>query len=198
MAFHRSERLLLGARTRRLLAPLGLLLVLGGATLPPADAASPRAGTATPAASTKITPAPRYRPRSGVVERVFDGDSMLIASEGRVVHVRLYGVDCPEKGQSYAKKARSRTRALMAGRRVRIEQRVASDRYGRVIAEVFLPNGRSIGRVLVREGLAWHYRKYAPQDRDLAQREKRARAEHRGLWSRPHPVAPWIYRHRVE
>ena len=33
--------------------------------------------------------------------------------------------------------------------------------------EVILPDGRSLNRELVRAGLAWWYRHYAPRDREL-------------------------------
>ena len=38
----------------------------------------------------------------------------------------------------------------------------ATDRYGRLVGEVLLPNGRNLGQELVRAGLAWWYRQYAP------------------------------------
>lgn len=69
-----------------------------------------------------------------------------------------------------------------------------TDRYGRVVGEVLLPDGRSLNRELVRAGLAWWYRQYAPTDTLLAQLEAEARAAHQGLWSDPAPVPPWAWR----
>jgi len=43
-----------------------------------------------------------------------------------------------------------------------------TDRDGRTVAEVTLRDGRSLNREMVREGLAWWYRKYAPSERELA------------------------------
>src|SRR5262249_60900260 len=40
-------------------------------------------------------------------------------------------------------------------------------RYGRTVADVILPDGRSLNRELVAEGMAWWYRTYAPGDRGL-------------------------------
>jgi endonuclease YncB( thermonuclease family) len=44
----------------------------------------------------------------------------------------------------------------------------ATDRYGRLVGEVLLPDGRSLNRELIRAGLAWWYRSYAPKDTPLA------------------------------
>jgi hypothetical protein len=46
-----------------------------------------------------------------------------------------------------------------------------TDRYGRTVAEVILPDGRSLNRELVGQGMAWWYKMYAPADRELARLE---------------------------
>jgi hypothetical protein len=68
------------------------------------------------------------------------------------------------------------------------------DRYGRLVGEVLLPDGRSLNRELVRTGLAWWYRPYAPNDPTLAQLEAEARTAKRGLWADAQPVPPWQWR----
>ena len=67
------------------------------------------------------------------------------------------------------------------------------DRYARIVADVRLPDGRSLNREMVRAGLAWSYRRYS-NDPELAGLEAEARAARLGLWADPHPVAPWAWR----
>jgi micrococcal nuclease len=62
---------------------------------------------------------------------------------------------------------------------------------------VILPDGKSLNREMVREGMAWWYRKYAPNDRELATLETEAKAAQRGLWSQPNPIPPWDWRKGV-
>ena len=55
------------------------------------------------------------------------------------------------------------------------------------------------GLHLVASGMAWHFKRYAheqqPADRAAyATAEDRARAERRGLWQEPGPIAPWDWR----
>ena len=66
--------------------------------------------------------------------------------------------------------------------------------YGRSVGEVLLSDGRSLNQALVRAGLAWWYRQYAPHDTTLAQLEAEARAARRGLWADAAPVPPWAWR----
>jgi len=128
------------------------------------------------------------------VERVFDGDSLVLASgEGERTEVRLFGIDAPERTQPFSAKARSFTSGLALGREARLARR-GTDAYGRTLAEVFLPDGRSLNREIVGAGLAWWYRRYAPEERELAALEAQARAARRGLWSDPAPVPPWDFR----
>ena len=64
------------------------------------------------------------------------------------------------------------------------------DLYGRTLAEVLLPDGRSLNQELIKAGLAWWFRKYS-KDLQLGELERQARVAKRGLWVDPHPVPPW-------
>jgi hypothetical protein len=51
--------------------------------------------------------------------------------------------------------------------------------------------------MLIRRGLAWHYRQYAPGETEYARMERQARSTGRGLWSQANPTAPWDWRDRT-
>ena len=67
------------------------------------------------------------------------------------------------------------------------------DKYGRTLADVFLPDGTNINYELVKAGWCWWYRKYAPGDTVLEGLEKDARDAKKDLWAHPQPVPPWSY-----
>lgn len=108
------------------------------------------------------------------------------------IEVRLDGVDCPELAQAFGRKAKSFTSGLAFGKTVRLVGN-GKDRYGRELAEVFLPDGRSLNRELVAAGYAWWYRKYST-DRSLEAVEQEARKARRGFWADKDPVPPWDFR----
>jgi endonuclease YncB( thermonuclease family) len=130
---------------------------------------------------------------TGKVVGISDGDTISVLREGKAVKVRLYGVDAPEKAQAFGTKARQFTGDLAFQQTVTVVIH-ATDRYGRLVGGVLLPNGRSLNQELVRVGLAWWYRSYAPKDTTLAQLEAEARAAQRGLWADAHPIPPWAWR----
>ncbi len=130
---------------------------------------------------------------SGQVVRVLDGDTIEVLIGGRTVRVRLHGVDCPERGQAFGTAARRFTAELCFRRTVALRS-YQTDRYGRLLADVVLPDGRVLNHELLRAGLAWWYRHYAPGDLTLAALEEEARAARRGLWAEANPVPPWDYR----
>ncbi len=130
---------------------------------------------------------------TGKVVGVADGDIISVMRQGRAVKVRLHGIDCPEKKQPFGTRAKRFTSEMAFG--MEVEVRVKdTDRYGRIVGEVILPDGLSLNKQLVYMGLAWWYRKYAPNDRTLKALEAGARAERRGLWADKNPVPPWEWR----
>jgi len=131
---------------------------------------------------------------TGKVVGISDGDTISVLREGKAVKVRLYGVDAPEQAQAFGTKARQLTGELAFQREVIVVIH-ATDRYGRLVGEVLLPDGRNLSHELVRAGLAWWYQQYAPKDTALGQLEAEAKAARRGLWQDPHAVPPWEYRH---
>lgn len=125
---------------------------------------------------------------------VTDGDTLTVLRGGHDrVKIRLAGIDAPETGQDFGSRAKQAASGLAFGRDVTIRE-VDHDRYGRTVAEVILPDGRSLGSELVAEGMAWQYRAYS-HDATLAQAEAAARAANLGLWSQPNPIPPWDWRH---
>ena len=131
---------------------------------------------------------------SGRVVGIADGDTIDVLRDNRAVRVRLHGIDCPERGQPFGRQARQFTGSLAFGKTVDVRVR-DTDRYGRFVAEVLLPDGKSLNRELVRAGLAWHYVRYS-NDVTLARLESDARASRRGLWADTRPVPPWEFRNQ--
>ena len=126
---------------------------------------------------------------------ITDGDTLTVLKADKTqVKIRLSGVDAPVTGQDYGSRAKQAASELAFGKDVTIHT-TDTDRYGRTIAEVTLPDGKSLGHELTAQGMSWWYVKYAPADRELERLEKDARAARRGLWAQPNPVAPWDWRH---
>lgn len=72
-----------------------------------------------------------------------------------------------------------------------------TDRYGRKVSEVRLPNGTFAQEVLIREGLAMVYRPYlknCPSASILEQAEAEAKKNRRGVWGDAKFVPAWKFR----
>jgi len=147
-------------------------------------------------------PSPRFLPLPGIVSpttttgkvvRVLDGDTIEVLHGNRPERIRLNGIDCPEKGQAYGKRAKQAASELVFGKEVTL-QTFGKDKYGRTIADVLLPDGTNVNHTLVKDGWCWWYRKYAPGDTVLEGLEKDAREARKGLWLDPAPIPPWVYR----
>ena len=116
------------------------------------------------------------------VVSITDGDTLVVLRDKQQVRVRLHGIDSPERAQPYGTRARQFTGELAHQRDVTVVVR-DYDRYGRVVAEIILPDGRNLNYEIVRAGFAWGYRQYARGDGDLERLEREARDARRGLWA---------------
>lgn len=75
--------------------------------------------------------------------------------------MRLQGVDAPERDQPYGEAARAYVFAVALYKAVDVEPMPQGiDRYGRVVAVVYLPGGESLQATLLRAGLAWVWPRY--------------------------------------
>src|SRR5262245_6461722 len=90
---------------------------------------------------------------TGKVVGISDGDTVSVLREGKAVKVRLYGIDTPEKAQAFGTKARQFTANLTFQKDVTIVVHTTV-RYGRIVGEVSLPNGRNLSQELVKAGMA--------------------------------------------
>ncbi len=136
---------------------------------------------------------PAFADFSGRVVGVTDGDTIKVMHNGMAEKIRLYGIDSPEKGQAYGTKAKQFTSEMVFGKDVTVKTH-GLDKYGRTIGVVMLPDGRNLNHELVKAGLAWWYRKYAPHDDTLRELEEKAQQTKHGLWADPHAVPPWEWR----
>jgi len=131
----------------------------------------------------------------GKVVRVVDGDTIIVTHKNKKVRVRLYGIDTPESTQWYGQNAKQFISSQILGEEVAIEP-MAIDRYGRIVALVFLGNV-VVNELLVSHGYAWVYGRYCTKGfcSKWKRLERRARKKKKGLWKNPNVIPPWKYRH---
>jgi len=136
---------------------------------------------------------------TGTVAAAPDSDVLLLQlMDGSQPRIRLNGIDAPELSQAWGEKSRAQLESLVRGRRVRVVTQ-GEDRTGQIIGDVYIQleankPEQQLNRELVERGWAWHFVRYAPDNKPLAEAEQRARAAGRGLWADEKPLAPWDWR----
>jgi len=130
---------------------------------------------------------------SGGVVQVVDGDSLIIVRGRKPIEVRLFGLDCPEWNQPWGAEAKAFTRRACFREQVKVRVRDV-DRYGRLVAQVYLADGRELNLTLLQAGLAWWHRRYAPGSEDYRLAEEAAQRARLGLWAGANPLPPWRWR----
>ena len=139
-----------------------------------------------------------FADKSVFVRHVIDGDTIVLKKGTKV---RYRGINSPEiphedtPGEPMGWEATRRNRQLVQGRTVRLVQDDEKrDRFDRLLAYVFLPDGRMVNEILVREGLAFicFSEKGSPFSKRLLAAQREAIDAGRGIWSIP-PVRPEPY-----
>jgi micrococcal nuclease len=75
---------------------------------------------------------------SSLVVSIIDGDTIEVLHYQKPERIRLNGIDCPEKAQTFGPRAKQATSELVVGKDV-VLQTHGTGRHGRTIADVFLP-----------------------------------------------------------
>ena len=138
--------------------------------------------------------------RGATVISVGDGDTIRVFENSSPLTIRIACIDAPESSQAPhgTQSARALKALLPVGSTVMILVH-ATDRYGRVVAEVVSQKG-NIGKVLVRQGNAFVYRDYLSSceaDQYLLL-ERKASLSGLGIWSVGIQgiERPWEFRRR--
>lgn len=132
---------------------------------------------------------------------VIDGDTMYaLNNSGDTVKIRLWGVDCPERGQPYGDSATLFVKRCCDYATIQIDS-IDTDPYGRIVAKVFYVVSQesdnsfaSLSDTLLYHGLAWWSNRYAPNEKQYEHLENSARVAKRGLWAFKRAKTPWVWR----
>jgi endonuclease YncB( thermonuclease family) len=161
-----------------------------------------------------------YSAWQGRVIEIVRADELKVVRSGdrlgKIVNVRLYGVDSPlaVRQQPFGKEAEAYAVRRLWGTVVKVQplpglvkgswyrpkKIVPHDdlhwegniktRYDRVIALVYV-EGVNIGEEYLTNGIAWWYKPFVPFELGYKHLQEQAQKARKGLWALPDPVPPW-------
>ena len=134
----------------------------------------------------------------GVVTKVIDGDTVyLLNHNDEKLKVRLLHIDAPELDQSYGKESKFVLEKLILNKKVIVIGN-NKDKYKRLLGVISL-DGLDINLEMIKNGAAWHFKKYAKFDQTEYQyqiydeNEHQAKLKKIGLW-KVDAISPWLWR----
>ena len=114
------------------------------------------------------------------VVSALDGDTIEVLHNNHPKRIRLSGIDCPEKGKAFGKRAKQAASELVYRKEV-IHQTHGHDKYGSTIADVLLSDGMNLNQELGKQGWCWRLRKNTLRDTVLEGLERNTREARIGL-----------------
>lgn len=140
-----------------------------------------------------ITVVSRAEELFGKCVGVADGDTCTVLTADKTSYrIRFFGIDAPESGQDFGKKAKQYCSNMIFGKDLKVIV-MDKDKYGRTVGKVYC-GATYVNLEMVKAGFAWHYANYSRGEIDLAEAERTARIKKLGLWAQPEPLEPWEYR----
>lgn len=126
-----------------------------------------------------------------VLEKVVDGDSVMLNDDGQRFSLRLLDIDAPELAQPGGKQSRRSLMQLCARAEINVTVR-GQDRYGRTLGYLYC-DGQEASAWQVAQGMAWFNTRYSARI-ELHALEAEARSQGLGLWQATQPTPPWQWR----
>ena len=122
------------------------------------------------------------------VKWVSDGDTVVLSDDR---HVRYIGINAPEiahdnqKAEAFGYAAKKYNQSLVLSKKVRLEfDKETHDRYGRLLAYIFLADGTFINKKMIEKGYAYvlHLRPNLKYDGVLLKAQRDAMSAKKGMW----------------
>ena len=140
---------------------------------------------------------------------VYDGDTFRVINPitQEEIKIRMACIDAPEKKQDLGIASRDYLRSLLNTNPEKLVViKKEKDRYGRTVAEVFIPTGKGdeeipVNGMMIKSGYAYYYSEYSKSCEDnatiYANLEKEAQRSRLGVWKNPNSVKPSEFRKRA-
>ena len=126
--------------------------------------------------------------------KIYDGDTILISLNGKQERIRFTGINTPEIahpryhkiGEFFGKEAKNHLKRILKKHQIiRLEFDVNKrDKYQRLLAYIFLDNGKMLNELMVEDGYAYTYN-FPPNIKYknlFSKAETYAQFNHLGLW----------------
>lgn len=144
--------------------------------------------------NTEISSEPKPQEQYYSVTKVVDGDTLAVDIDGEVETIRLIGINTPETVdprktvECFGVEASNKAKELLSGQNVRVERDPSQgerDKYGRLLAYVYLESGVSFNKYMVEEGYAYEYTYNVPYiyQNEYKFAEIFAKENEKGLWA---------------
>lgn len=126
-----------------------------------------------------------------ILEKVLDGDTVIIREDAHSYHLRLLDIDAPELHQAFGKQSKRSLIDLCMNARINVQAQ-GQDHYGRTLGHLYCDNADT-SQAQIELGMAWFNARYSNRA-ELSELQQRAQLQGLGLWQDAHPMPPWQWR----
>jgi len=126
-----------------------------------------------------------------VLEKVLDGDTVIIREEAQSYHLRLLDIDAPELHQAFCKQSKRSLAQLCLNASISVQPQ-GQDLFGRTLWHLYCGK-QDASQSQIALGMAWFNQRYSRRY-ELQVLQKQAQQQALGLWQQSNPLPPWQWR----
>jgi micrococcal nuclease len=126
-----------------------------------------------------------------VLEKVLDGDTVVIREESQSYRLRLLDIDAPELHQAFGKQSKRSLTQLCLNASISVQPQ-GKDPYGRILGHLYCGK-QDASQSQIALGMAWFNQRYSRRH-ELQALQKQAQQQALGLWQQSNPMPPWQWR----
>lgn len=125
------------------------------------------------------------------LQKVLDGDTVIILDAGHTYHLRLLDIDAPELHQAFGKQSQRSLKSLCSKAEISVQPQ-GQDIYGRTLGHLYCGH-MDASQSQIAGGMAWFNQRYS-QRSELKTLQQQAQQQGLGLWQQTDPMPPWQWR----
>jgi len=130
--------------------------------------------------------------------KVLDGDRIQLKTQlGKILIMKLQGIDAPEIEQPYGKDARDKLVSTLKGKKFWLVGSGLNKKREVIVRALYTKKGGELVYIndeLVKAGYAWWDAQQPTKDKYLKNYQAEAQKKKLGLWEAEDPISPWAWR----
>jgi len=133
---------------------------------------------------------------TGKVIKCLNGDSYIVMNGINRINIKLWGVECPQKGQPWSEQATNYVKSLILNKNIEYQTKIQTSK-NELYSIVKLNDNRCLNIEILKRGYGWWNYIQEKSNPEYRKAELSARYSLKEIWSDNSSIPPWKWREYI-